>query len=137
MVREGWGWCTPERVPVDGTTVTWGEQEVLWVGRPEPQGHPTANLLSRGAGRCPSRRGYRSGRWAQGWVLPVMPMEMDRCWRDTCARVHVHGGGPAARISRPLNQHSTSDRKEIGFADGRSGTCFVHITEHQENVKFT
>lgn len=49
-----------------------------------------------------------------------------------CAR-----GGPAARISRPLNQHSTSDRKEIGFADGRSGTCFVHITEHQENVKFT
>lgn len=46
-------------------------------------------------------------------------------------------GGVAACISRPLNQHSTSDRKEIGFADGRSGTCFVHITEHQENVKFT
>lgn len=64
-------------------------------------------------------------------------MERDRSWRATCGHVHVHGGAPAARISRPLNQHSTSDRKEIGFADGRSGTCFVHITEHQENVKFT
>lgn len=53
------------------------------------------------------------------------------------ARACARGGGLAARISRPLNQHSTSDRKEIGFADGRSGTCFVHITEHQENVKFT
>lgn len=65
-------------------------------------------------------------------------MERDRRRQATCGHVRVHGGGgPAARISRPLNQHSTSDRKEIGFADGRSGTCFVHITEHQENVKFT
>lgn len=64
-------------------------------------------------------------------------MERDRSWRATCGHVHVHGGSLAVRISRPLNQHSTSDRKEIGFADGRSGTCFVHITEHQENVKFT
>lgn len=61
----------------------------------------------------------------------------DRSQRATCEHVCVHGGAPAVRISRPLNQHSTSDRKEIGFADGRSGTCFVHITEHQENVKFT
>lgn len=64
-------------------------------------------------------------------------MERDRSQRATCEHVRVHGGGLAVRISRPLNQHSTSDRKEIGFADGRSGTCFVHITEHQENVKFT
>lgn len=72
--------------------------------------------------------------------LHIRLMERDRSRRATCGHVHVHGGGggcPAARISRPLNQHSTSDRKEIGFADGRSGTCFVHITEHQENVKFT
>lgn len=83
----------------------------------------------------PTPTGCRSGQRAAG--LPSRLMERDRRWRDTCGRVHVHGGGPAARISRPLNQHSTSDRKEIGFADGRSGTCFVHITEHQENVKFT
>lgn len=69
--------------------------------------------------------------------LHIRLMERVRSRRATCGHVHVHGGGPAACISRPLNQHSTSDRKEIGFADGRSGTCFVHITEHQENVKFT
>lgn len=70
--------------------------------------------------------------------LRLRLMERDRSGRATCEHVRVHGvGGPAGRISRPLNQHSTSDRKEIGFADGRSGTCFVHITEHQENVKFT
>lgn len=47
----------------------------------------------------PTPTGCRSGQRAAG--LPNSLMETDRRWRDTCARVHVHGGARLRVLAGP------------------------------------
>lgn len=94
MVQEGWEWCTPESVPKDGTVVTWGMQAVDGTHRAHGAiPLPTWCPVVQGTAPAEGAIGQGGGRGAGCWVLPIMLMEMDRCRKDTCAHVHVCGGG--------------------------------------------